>query len=464
MKSIQLLPIFCLAFLMQATLFANEGRQAIYSYIDQYKDIAIYEMERSGIPASIKMAQAILESNAGRSELALKANNHFGIKCHSDWNGKTHHRKDDDRDSRGRLIESCFRYYDHPEESYMAHSDFLAGAARAHRYGWLFELDPTDYEAWAHGLQKSGYATNRKYGQLLINLIENYGLAELDLKLEPLAHNPNVKKEASRNTSEPQGDNKFFKGDQARGPRGEFEINQLTVVKGRSGETLADIALELQLPLRVLLRFNDDIKDGFQSFEEDRPVFLQPKRRSFRGTKKQHRVSVGETMLDISLQYGLRLDRLYARNRMNEGKEPAVGEIIYLRGRRSRGEQIKYRDPRKDKIQEPSKTEAKEPAIESEDPISDPVVHQSLPGKDTVDGENDLPPAGPSDAGNSAIESVNDGKNEKLESPSKVEHQVQAGETLYAISRKYGISVGEITERNGLENHNLSIGQVLLIR
>lgn len=464
MKSIQLLPIFCVAFFMQASLFANEGRQVIYSYIDQYKDIAIYEMERTGIPASIKMAQAILESNAGRSELALKANNHFGIKCHNDWNGKTHHRKDDDRDSRGRLIESCFRSYDRPEESYMAHSDFLASAARAHRYGWLFELDPTDYEAWAHGLQKSGYATNRKYGQLLINLIENYGLAELDLNLEPLAHNPNVKKEASHSTSRPQGENKFFKGDQARGPRGEFEINQLTVVKGRSGETLADIALELELPLRALLRFNDDIKDGFQSFEEDRPVFLQPKRRSFRGSRKQHRVSAGETMLDISLQYGLKIDKLYSRNRMNDGKEPAVGEIIYLRGRRSRGEQIKYRDPRKDKIQAPSETKVTEPAPETEEIISEPVVHQTPPGKDTADGENELPPTAPSHAGNSDIESVDEGKTQNLESTSKVEHQVQAGETLYAISRKYGISVGEITERNGLENHNLSIGQVLLIR
>ncbi|MCB0375607.1 MAG: glucosaminidase domain-containing protein, partial [Sinomicrobium sp.] len=125
-------------------------------YIDEYKDIAIREMERAGIPASIKLAQGILESNAGQSDLARRANNHFGIKCGDNWNGRTLHKKDDDYDATGKLIESCFRVYRNAEASFVAHSEFLRDPKKTYRYGFLFQLDPTDYERWAYGLKKAG--------------------------------------------------------------------------------------------------------------------------------------------------------------------------------------------------------------------------------------------------------------------------------------------------------------------
>ncbi len=139
-------------------------------YIDEYKEIAIEDMVVYNIPASITLAQGILESGSGRSELARKSNNHFGIKCHSDWNGKTV-RYDDDKKR------ECFRKYNNPEGSFDDHSLFLTSRGR---YASLFEFKPDDYKAWAKGLKKAGYATDRKYAHKLINLIEEYHLYDYD--------------------------------------------------------------------------------------------------------------------------------------------------------------------------------------------------------------------------------------------------------------------------------------------
>ena len=156
------------------------AQDPIEVYIDQYKDIAIQEMDRTGIPASIKLAQAILESDAGRSNLATKAKNHFGIKCGYDWKGPTFKKKDDDRDRRGKLIKSCFRSYKDPRSSFIDHSEFLLDPNKEHRYGPLFEIPKKQYKKWAKGLKKSGYATNPKYDKLLIDLIERYALYKFD--------------------------------------------------------------------------------------------------------------------------------------------------------------------------------------------------------------------------------------------------------------------------------------------
>ena len=151
----------------------------ILNYIDQYKAIAISEMHRTGIPASITMAQAIVESRYGTSTLATKSNNHFGIKCKGGWEGKTFYFKDDDY-RHGRLVKSCFRGYDDSVQSYYDHSDFLVENPR---YGVLFTLNKTDYKGWAKGLKKCGYATDRNYAKALIGMIEKYQLHLLDLEM-----------------------------------------------------------------------------------------------------------------------------------------------------------------------------------------------------------------------------------------------------------------------------------------
>ncbi|MFK8006877.1 MAG: glycoside hydrolase family 73 protein [Saprospiraceae bacterium] len=150
------------------------------NYIETYQKTAIREMHRSGIPASITLAQGILESSWGNGSLALKANNHFGIKCKSTWNGETFFIEDDDY-KKGRLVKSCFRSYDNAEDSYVDHSEFLTDNPRYER---LFSYDRTDYKKWAHGLKKCGYATDKKYAYKLINTIKKYKLYEFDLMPE----------------------------------------------------------------------------------------------------------------------------------------------------------------------------------------------------------------------------------------------------------------------------------------
>ncbi len=152
------------------------------AYVKKYSWLAIEEMRRTGIPASIKLAQAIVESRSGTSHLATEANNHFGLKCGKEWTGKTMFRVDDDRDAYGFLIESCFQAYTTIRESYMRHSDHLLNPAKMDRYGYLFALDVLDYRAWAEGLQKGGYSTNPIYAQILVQTIEELALHEFDLR------------------------------------------------------------------------------------------------------------------------------------------------------------------------------------------------------------------------------------------------------------------------------------------
>lgn len=147
-------------------------------YIENHKELAVVEMHRRGIPASIKLAQAILESGSGTSSFALSTNNHFGIKCKSYWKGNTYYHNDDDYNSEGRLIKSCFRSYERVIDSYVDHSNFLS--ERSH-YAKLFLLPREDYVAWARGLQKYGYATDKKYAEKLISIIEKEGLTQYDL-------------------------------------------------------------------------------------------------------------------------------------------------------------------------------------------------------------------------------------------------------------------------------------------
>lgn len=161
----------------------NPWDEATSNYVDTYKDLAIVEMHRSGIPASITLAQALHESQTGGSDLAIYAKNHFGIKCKSYWSGKTYSHKDDDYDQDGNLIQSCFRSYDTVIDSYIDHTNFLTQSAH---YSELFNYDKSDYSKWAHGLKKCGYATDPNYAQKLINKIEKYQLYIYDTYSNPL--------------------------------------------------------------------------------------------------------------------------------------------------------------------------------------------------------------------------------------------------------------------------------------
>lgn len=286
--------VFVLFFVCCPPLFAQYE-----AYINRYKDIAMREMNDYGIPASITLAQGILESGVGKSELAVKANNHFGIKCHNDWDGERVYHDDDKRNE-------CFRKYDTPEESFVDHSLFLKNRAR---YSFLFELDKTDYKAWAKGLKQAGYATDRNYANRLIALIEENNLHRFDTEsfVTPIkaAQTP-VKQKVQKNTS------------------------GLKYVVVQKGESYYTIAKAHKKPFSSICRYNDVDRKTRQP-EEGEIVYLQRKKKQVEKGVGYHVVQKGESMHSISQQYGIRLHALYDLNNMQYTQKAVEGKRLKLR-------------------------------------------------------------------------------------------------------------------------------------
>ena len=319
------------AFLLPVLFFSisafSQKDPVILSYISKYKDIAIAEMQRTGVPASIKLAQGIHETSAGESILVKKSNNHFGIKCKSDWKGESVKHTDD-------APNECFRKYDSPFESYMDHSDFLKNSAR---YASLFQLEPTDYAGWAKGLKKAGYATNPKYPQVIIKLIEDYNLQDYTMvalgKMESTdlvqngelsdADEKFIQKATDKKAAVIPALNKETK----KYPEGEFKINDTKVVWITKGTSFISIAKHYDVPLARLFEFND-MKQHDEA-QKDQLVFLQRKRKS--GSADRYVVKEGETLHDVAQQCGIRMENLIEYNRINTSADPKPGTILYLR-------------------------------------------------------------------------------------------------------------------------------------
>ena len=295
-------------------------------YIDKYKDLAVSEMRRTGVPASITLAQGMIESNFGMSTLAREGNNHFGIKCHNDWKGPTIRHHDDRRNE-------CFRKYKRPEDSFYDHSDFLKSGSR---YRFLFDLSPTDYKAWARGLKKAGYATNPDYANMLIRKIEENDLHYFDMvkpseKLNvpsPVASKKDTATPVPGNDISESVDNtdNFIvsaKVDRVR------EINRVRYVILKDGETLKMIQDEFQLLNWELQRYNE-LKSGYTPVA-GQILYLQPKRDRAEAGKETHTTAEGETMYLVSQMYGVKVKKLYEYNRMTEGDEPVAGQTLWLR-------------------------------------------------------------------------------------------------------------------------------------
>lgn len=384
-------------------LFAQSA-SIIREYINTYRDLAIEEMKRTGVPASITLAQGIHETGAGQSALVRKSNNHFGIKCKSEWTGES---VSHDDDARG----ECFRKYADPADSYRDHSDFLKN--RKH-YASLFKLEPTDYEGWAYGLKKAGYATNPKYPQILIKLIRDYNLQDYtlialgekqpDWEQSTWASNKEVVDEEAEATAV------VAAGLNAKDyPSGVFKINETNVVFVPQGTPYLVVAEQHRLSLRRLFDFND-----LQPRDEapaNQLIFLQRKRK--KGASEFHKVAAGETLYEIAQREGIRLESLLEYNSLTEGAQPKVGEVLYLH----------YKAPVSPKL-------------------------ASLAQATAYDKRSEM---GPSD--NFA----------HTASESYILHTVQPKETAYAISKKYGVSIDELMQWNGLDDTDLKIGQQLRI-
>lgn len=353
------------AFMISSLLTFNvsvDNSALAETYINSYKDVAIQEMHRTGIPASIKLAQGLLESDWGRSDLAKTANNHFGIKCGSRWTGGTFYKEDDDKDEKGRLIESCFRSFGSPLESYMAHSDFLSDPKKEYRYGFLFDYESTDYKSWAKGLKKSGYATDPKYPKKLIQIIENYKLYEFDqpVKTEELTFvmvkkekddipervalpktrkkNATKKRENKRIKSHETSDKKASKSNANRMPskyvsRLEYSIdaiNRCRKVSAKGGETLEELSKAIGVSVDELISINEIYLTKDAILKEGVNVYLEKKKRSYKGGEEIHIVQEGETMESISQLYGIRIRSLYAKNKMPKGSKTITGVKLSL--------------------------------------------------------------------------------------------------------------------------------------
>jgi LysM repeat protein len=357
-------------------------------YIQTYKEYAIREMKRMGVPAAITLAQGLLETENGNSDLLKKSNNHFGIKCKSSWTaeGVSH-----DDDAPG----ECFRTYKDAEGSYRDHSNYLRGNDR---YAFLFKLDPRDYKAWAYGLKKAGYATNPKYPEILIKNIEQNNLEQYTI----LAVNDVPKFDASKYQSHPEEKafNDIVKGKGSANNqniipvsniiKNKIEINGSKAIYETKGRALLAIATENDINLNKLLEYNDLEKDGL--LDRDQIIFLEKK--SKEGDKDFYVVQNNESLYDVAQKNGVRLQNLYEYNGLSGNEKVFAGSKLKLKQALNQ-----------------------QPVLVQEEPKLNP--------------------------------------NKKYE--------VQPKEGLYAISKRYGVTIAQIKEWNNLTDDNLKVGQQLII-
>lgn len=415
LKNLRLALLLIAVLLLHISSYAQDSyREQIIQYIETYAPLAIKEMNRTGFPASIKIAQGIHESGAGKSNLVSRSNNHFGIKCKSTWEGeKVYH--DDDEEG------ECFRKYESAEASYIDHSDYLKSQSR---YAFLFEYDADDHVSWAWGLKKAGYATSPVYAETIIKYVETYQLNELNqfddaeedeidlseylsmvrsnlpminsssivtvatpvTKTEPTKAFEEVEEKIRANNT---------KKSNALYPSGVFKINGSKVVYAEEGTSLLSLAKKYKVQASSILLFNE-LPKKTTVLKKDQLVYLQRKKKT--GKKTYHRVRKGETLVDISQKEGVQLASLLKFNKMKAGQLPKSGQKLLLK--------------------ETTK-------------------------KETIAGKNS---------------SKSSSKKNK-----SVVHVVKNGESLWTIARKYNVTVSSIKSANKLKSEDLDIGQSLKI-
>lgn len=301
-----LIGLFSLLILERAVQAQSNNNMTREEYILAYKDIAIAEMNRSGIPASITLAQGMIESDNGNSRLAVKANNHFGIKCHG-WKGKKIYHDDDERNE-------CFRKYKNAQESYADHTDFLMNSPR---YQFLFYLDQSDYRGWATGLKNAGYATSPAYADALVGVIEENELYAYD---EPARRRRRADEITLADTED------FTVEIPSRKILTRNRINYVIV---QEDDTYHELSEELDMMPFELARYNEIERNA--KLTPGQVLYIQPKRNKASVEFRYHTVEEGESMYQISQMYGIKLHKLYQKNLMKEGTEPEPEDVLWLR-------------------------------------------------------------------------------------------------------------------------------------
>ncbi len=455
--------LFVCLWLFQWSAAAQTGSELKQAYVEQYKLLAIENMHRTGVPASITLAQGLLESGVGQSPLAVEANNHFGIKCHKEWAGETYIMDDDTKDE-------CFRKYPSVLDSYLDHAEFLRSRPR---YGELFKLEITDYKGWARGLKAAGYATNPNYAPLLIKQIEELGLAEFDrvnptqlaamkTKLEEAAEAQPVQAEVpvEEPTALPE----------LPCEPGVFKYNKVKVICAEAGDSPMSIAEAHGLYPWQVLKYND-LYDEVR-FKAGERVYLEAKRN--RAAVESHVVGEFESLRDISQYYAISIKAIRRKNQLRGAEEPAAGETLYFINKRADRPKVRSLA---DIETARSERDRKEAALRK--PTSPPVVAtKPLPTFAAPAVERDT---------TSLLEETKPAPVEiKLPEPKPVKvaplpepeertpedvkpnagakkHLVVKGDTLFNISRRYGITVAELRELNGLEGADIQLGMELIV-
>ena len=320
MKKVSLLLVILLP------LFAVAQRITPEEYIQTYKDIAMREMRDYGIPASITLAQGLLESGAGNSALAREAKNHFGIKCHKGWEGKTYYMDDDEKDE-------CFRKYKDAEESFRDHSLFLKTRGR---YSALFDLEITDYRGWAKGLKAAGYATNPKYAQLLIDRIELYDLTKYDqIALGQRTDDnqlPDIEPEDEllELAYSPENRSAFELVDMTAEKRFIYENNGVRFVYAKEGETPEQLAAAFGIKFKRFCQYNLLKRPDEMVFHSGDVVYLS-KLRNRNWKAKKYTVAEGETLRDVALRFAVKPESILRMNGLKEDARLSQGQVLWLR-------------------------------------------------------------------------------------------------------------------------------------
>ncbi len=406
--------LFVIGILLLGQIAFAQSPAAIRQYVATYKDAAIQEMKRSGVPASITLAQGIHETVAGTSDLVLASNNHFGIKCKSDWQGDYVLHDDDAKNER-------FRKYESPVESYKDHSDFLLNGKR---YAFLFQLDPTDYRGWAYGLKKAGYATNPRYPQILIKLIEDYNLE--DYTLIAMGRKAPEQDEFLVSADNRGRDEMGVSGPAAitretSYPTGVFRINDTKVVFVPKGTSYLAVAEQYDISLRRLFEFNDMQPQDIAA--ADGLVYLQRKRRS--GANEFHKVNAGESLYSIAQAEGIRMENLLDYNLMKDDMQPMAGETLYLQ--KSAPSMPRLAQARTNVFTTNTESFTATTAAYRTPSISQQIA-TSIADEDAY-----------------------------------VLHRVQPKETMYSIAKKYAVSMNDVLKWNDLQTPELKVGQELRI-
>lgn len=388
--------LIILFFSMGCFLDAAAQSLSVSDYIQRYKDLAIREMKRMGVPASITLAQGLLETQNGNSDLLRSSNNHFGIKCKSTWTAETVSHDDD-------APGECFRKYKSAEDSYRDHSNFLRGNSR---YDFLFKLNPADYKAWAKGLRQAGYATNPRYPEILIKYIEDNNLQQYTL--QAIDEVPTFEASNYKDDPETKQTISFAKEEEITAPV-KLTINGSKVLLVPKGTSLLAIATENHINLSKLLAINDLTRDGI--LDKEQYIFLEKKQKE--GSKPFCIAEPNESLYDIAQRNGVILQNLYSYNHdLTPDDYVVAGSKIFLQ------------PPVIQLNADPHYVAARGATMQ---------FYSSYPANNT--------PAGSKTA----------------------LHQVQAKESLYAISKKYGLTVEQLKALNHLSDDHIEIGQQLII-